>query len=74
MISGAMDVAKKQSETRKKIYKAGKDAEGSVAEDAKQYVKTTISEANGIVKNEAVDVVYGKFTTGLDLSMVKLRQ
>ena len=45
-----------------------KDAEGSVAEDAKKYVKTTISEANGIVKNEAVDVVYGAFTTGLDLS------
>ena len=45
-----------------------KDAEGSVAEDAKKYVKTTISEANGIVKNEAVDVVYGTFTTGLDLS------
>ena len=45
-----------------------KDAEGSVAEDAKKYVKTTISEANGIVKNEAVDVVYGSFTTGLDLS------
>lgn len=45
-----------------------KDAEGSVAEDAKQYVKTTISEANGIVKNEAVDVVYGTFTDGLDLS------
>ena len=45
-----------------------KDAEGSVAEDAKQYIKTTISEENGIVKNEAVDVVYGAFTTGLDLS------
>lgn len=45
-----------------------KDAEGSVAEDAKQYVKTTISEANGIVKNEAVDVVYGTFNDGLDLS------
>ena len=45
-----------------------KDAEGSVAEDAKKYVKTTISEENGIVKNEAVDVVYGAFTTGLDLS------
>ena len=45
-----------------------KDAEGSVAEDAKKYVKTTISEANGIVKNEAVDVVYGVFNDGLDLS------
>ena len=45
-----------------------KDAEGSVAEDAKKYVKTTISEANGIVKNEAVDVVYGTFTAGTDLS------
>ena len=45
-----------------------KDAEGSVAEDAKQYVKTTISEANGIVKNEAVDVVYGTFTAGTDLT------
>ena len=45
-----------------------KDAEGSVAEDAKNYVKTTISEANGIVKNEAVDVVYGTFTAGTDLS------
>ena len=45
-----------------------KDAEGSVAEDAKKYVKTTISEANGIVKNEAVDVVYGTFNDGLDLS------
>ena len=45
-----------------------KDAEGSVAEDAKQYVKTTISEANGIVKNEAVDVTYGTFNDGLDLS------
>ena len=45
-----------------------KDAEGSVAEDAKQYIKTTISETNGIVKNEAVDVVYGTFTAGTDLS------
>lgn len=45
-----------------------KDAEGSVAEDAKKYVKTTISEENGIVKNEAVDVVYGTFTGGTDLS------
>ena len=45
-----------------------KDAEGSVAEDTKQYVKTTISETNGIVKNEAVDVVYGTFNDGLDLS------
>ena len=45
-----------------------KDAEGSVAEDAKKYVKTTISEENGIVKNEAVDVVYGTFTAGTDLS------
>ena len=45
-----------------------KDAEGSVAEDTKKYVKTTISEENGIVKNEAVDVVYGAFNDGLDLS------
>lgn len=45
-----------------------KDDEGSVAEDVKNYVKTTISEENGIVKNEAVDVVYGTFTAGTDLS------
>ena len=45
-----------------------KDAEGSVAEDAKQYIKTTISEANGIVKNEAVDVVYGTFVAGTELT------
>ena len=51
-----------------------KDAEGSVAEDAKQYVKTTISEANGIVKNEAVDVVYGTFTAGTDLSAKPVKE
>lgn len=51
-----------------------KDAEGSVAEDAKQYVKTTISETNGIVKNEAVDVVYGTFTAGTDLSAKPVKE
>ena len=51
-----------------------KDAEGSVAEDAKQYVKTTISEANGIVKNEAVDVVYGTFTAGTDLTAKPVKE
>ena len=51
-----------------------KDAKGSVAEDAKQYVKTTISEANGIVKNEAVDVVYGTFTAGTDLTAKPVKE
>ena len=51
-----------------------KDAEGSVAEDAKNYVKTTISETNGIVKNEAVDVVYGTFTAGTDLSAKPVKE
>lgn len=51
-----------------------KDAEGSVAEDTKKYVKTTISETNGIVKNEAVDVVYGTFTAGTDLSAKPVKE
>ena len=37
MISGAMDVAKKQSETRKKIYKAGKDAAEKTVSNPNNY-------------------------------------
>ena len=41
-----------------------KTADNAKAQDAKGYVKTTISETDGIVKNEGVDVTYGSFKDG----------
>lgn len=37
------------------------DATNAIAKDTKEYVQTTISETDGIVKNEGVAVIYGTY-------------
>ena len=39
------------------------DVADASAHDSKNYVKTIISETDGIVKNEAVNVTYGDYST-----------
>lgn len=38
----------------------------AVAKDSKEYIKTTISQTDGIVKNEKVEVTYGSFADNED--------
>ena len=72
MISGAMNVAKKQSETRKKIYKSGKAAAEKMVSNPNNYQPTQPSVAaqtgaptggnnganNGAAKNESSNISF----------------
>lgn len=64
MISGAMDVAKKQSETRKKIYKSGKAAAEKIVSDPNNYQPSQPSSAAQTgaptgAKNESSNISFG---------------
>lgn len=63
----AEDIVKVEEEARVAAINGldlEKTADNAKAQDAKGYVKTTISETDGIVKNEGVDVTYGSFKDG----------
>ena len=63
----AEDIVKVEEEARVAAINGldlNKTADNAKAQDAKGYVKTTISETDGIVKNEGVDVTYGSFKDG----------
>lgn len=63
----AEDIVKVEEEARVAAINGldlEKTANNAKAQDSKGYVKTTISETDGIVKNEGVDVTYGSFKNG----------
>ena len=63
----AEDIVKVEEEARVAAINGldlEKTADNAKAQDTKGYVKTTISETDGIVKNEGVDVTYGSFKDG----------
>ena len=58
---GKIAKEKKDREDTIKNLKVEATDTNAVAKDNKEYIKTTISQTNGIIKNEKVEVTYGSF-------------